>query len=92
VLVAPLDGARYRVHGPDGIADFADLAGALRQGETAARRAAAELARRAGAETAEVTVRREDRTVRDPGGRDLFIESRVVATAAGRPLLGARQR
>ena len=29
-------------------------------------------------------------TVRDPGGRDLFIESRVVATAAGRPLLGAR--
>src|SRR5262249_43917398 len=77
---------RFRVHGPHGIADFGALEAAALHAEAEVRRTARARAEAAGAETIEVTVERNDTVVRNFGA-DLFIESRITATATGRPRL-----
>ena len=70
--------------------DFDDLEDAAACAEREARRLAEAHAREAGAVAVEVTARREDRTVRASDGHELFLESEITATAAGRPGIAAR--
>jgi N-methylhydantoinase A/oxoprolinase/acetone carboxylase beta subunit len=78
---------RFRVHGPNGVRDFAALEEAAAYGIEQAREAARERALAAGAGTVELKVERKDNVVRNFGA-DLFIESIITATATGRPRLG----
>jgi hypothetical protein len=90
-LVTPVDGGEvFRVHLEDGIRDFEDLEEACTFAEERARALARELADRAGASDIQVHVNRNDRTA-IAGGDEFFLESRVEATAIGRPRL-ARDR
>lgn len=87
-VTQPAEG-RFRVGLPDGPQDLADEDEALRLAEDAAAERARHLALAAGAETPEVSVRREigAATVE---GRRVFLEARVSATASGRPRLADR--
>jgi N-methylhydantoinase A/oxoprolinase/acetone carboxylase beta subunit len=85
-ISAPRDD-RFRVHGTDGVRDFATLEEAAAHATAEARGAARARAVAAGAGTVEVTTDRNDSIVRNFGG-DLFIESKITATATGRPRLG----
>lgn len=86
LISQPTEG-RFRVHLPDGVADFNRLEAAAERAQAAAVEQARRLAREAGASEPEVSVEREDRTVPDVSGMTLFIEARVRATAFGRPRL-----
>jgi hypothetical protein len=78
---------RFRVHSPRGVADFDALEKAAAHASEEARRMALERALSAGAAVAEVKVERQDTSIRNFGA-DLFIESKITATATGRPRLG----
>ncbi|MFZ5789808.1 MAG: hydantoinase/oxoprolinase N-terminal domain-containing protein [Pseudomonadota bacterium] len=86
LITQPAEG-RFRVHLPDGVADFNRLEAAAEKAQAAAVAQAQRLAREAGAAEPEVSVEREDRTVRGADGTTLFIESCIRATALGRPRL-----
>lgn len=86
VITQPSEG-RFRAHLPDGVADFSDLEAAAAHAETVAGELAFEQARRAGADDPKVQVTRADNVVTDSGGGRVFIESRITATAVGRPRL-----
>jgi N-methylhydantoinase A/oxoprolinase/acetone carboxylase beta subunit len=88
LITAPTDGV-YRVHLGHGISDHPDLERAAWQAESEARRTAVDRARNAGAGSIQVSVQRRDVITPGPGGHQTFIESRVTATAAGRPRLAA---
>ena len=91
VLITPQDGGeRFRVHFEEGIADFADLEEAAAFAAERTRRMALQLAESAGVFAAQVEVSRGDRHVQ-AHGQELFLESRVTATAAGRPRLAHEQ-
>jgi hypothetical protein len=77
------------VHLPSGIADFVELEAAAARAVADVTAAALDQARRAGAEDPQVQVTRADNVVTDSGGGRVFIESRIVATAVGRPRLAA---
>ena len=77
---------RFRLHGVEGVRDFAKLEDAAAEAEAQARSAAHARALAAGAATVEVAVDRKD-TVVSNFGADLFIESTITATATGRPRL-----
>jgi N-methylhydantoinase A/oxoprolinase/acetone carboxylase beta subunit len=86
--IQPLDaGASYRVHLPEGIADFPTLNAAAAHAEEVAAAAARALAGRAGAPAPQVTVTRIDHIFYPPdGGRaEIYLDSEVSATAIGRP-------
>jgi N-methylhydantoinase A/oxoprolinase/acetone carboxylase beta subunit len=78
---------RFRLHGIEGVRDFAKLEEAAAAGLAEARSAAHARAVAAGAATVEIAVERKD-TVVSNFGADLFIESAITATATGRPRLG----
>ena len=89
-LVRPLDGDRpFRVHVPGGILDCLTVDEAVEY----ARRIATEhlrcLATQAGADHVEVQMERVDRVapVQVEWGKDLYVETELVFTAAGRPAL-----
>ncbi len=87
-LITSPEPGRYRVHVPSGVRDFdeLELAAGFARDETS--RSAEALALESGAATAEVAVRRDDRTAALDGGEALFLESEVTATAVGRPRTG----
>ncbi len=78
---------RYRAHLPEGIADFPSLERAAEAAIAAASNQAEAQARAAGAGEIRLEVSRDDRIVEGQGGLRTFIESIIVATAAGRPRL-----
>jgi len=88
IITLPEEG-RYRVHLPSGVHDFATLHEAAAHAEAEAGRLAEERARAAGSETPRLSLDRKDNIVRAADGTTTFIESRITATAAGRPRLAA---
>ncbi|WP_225771412.1 hydantoinase/oxoprolinase family protein [Inquilinus sp. Marseille-Q2685] len=86
-ITAPEEG-RFRVHAPGGIRTFGSLEEAAAYAEAEARGRAEALAREAGGREVAVTVTRADRVVSMAGGLEMFVESTVTATAAGRPRMG----
>lgn len=86
-ITAPEEG-RFRVHAPAGIRTFGSLEEAAAHAEAEAHARAEALAREAGGQEVAVSVTRADRVVSMAGGLDLFVESTVTATAAGRPRMG----
>lgn len=88
LITSPEEG-RYRVHLPSGVHDFRSLDEAAAHAEAEAGRLAESQARSAGSATPRVSVARKDNIVRAADGTTTFIESRITATAAGRPRLAA---
>jgi N-methylhydantoinase A/oxoprolinase/acetone carboxylase beta subunit len=84
LITAPSEGL-FRVHLPDGNADFAEVERAADHALAQARGLAMERARAAGAEDVEIRHRRTDKVHRDAAGLQIFIESRVDVMAFGRP-------
>ncbi len=74
----------------DGIADFQDLEKAADHGMATITKAAAQLAKAAGAVDVTLSSQRNDNVVRGVDGLKTFIECRLRATATGRPRLPAR--
>lgn len=87
VLISPQEaGEVFRVHQEQGVRDFRELEEAAAFAIDHARNLARELADRAGASEIQVRVERDDRTAL-AGGDEFFLESRIEATAFGRPRL-----
>jgi N-methylhydantoinase A/oxoprolinase/acetone carboxylase beta subunit len=86
LITAPYEG-RFRVHLKSGIQDFGELEAAARHAAHEAERLARGQAEASGAGDIEVATRRRDRIVKGADGRDVFIETRVTATATGKPRL-----
>jgi len=86
-LITAPDETRFRVHLASGVNDFGNLDGAAAFAADEAARLARARAEVAGAERIEIAVRRDDTIVDGPAGARIFIETRVVATATGRPRL-----
>ena len=88
VLVRPLTGdGIFRAYLPGGVRDFSDLKDAVTYAEDAATSVARERAHRAGAKVVRVHTEHHDRIVRTASGFDMYLETEVVATAVGRPLM-----
>jgi N-methylhydantoinase A/oxoprolinase/acetone carboxylase beta subunit len=87
LVTQPAEG-RFRAHLPAGNRDFDDLEAAARHAADKVGEMALAEAVAAGADTPELSVTRADKTVPGPGGMTLFIESKIAATAFGRPQLG----
>lgn len=87
-LVSRVAESLYRVSAGAEIRDFAALEEALAHAEHAARGLAEERARLAGTDFPVLSVMRERKSARIEG-EEMFIEERVVATAAGRPRITA---
>ena len=86
LITSPAEGL-FRVHGLDGVTDFRNLeeaaASALSLAESEARARAID----AGATEIQVETTRDDRVATVAGSFQVFIESRIGATAFGRPKL-----
>jgi N-methylhydantoinase A/oxoprolinase/acetone carboxylase beta subunit len=91
LLVTQPEEGRFRAHLPDGIRDFPDLEQAAGVTLAAARDKATAQARTAGAVDIRLECSRADNVVEGPGGLRTFLESVIVATAAGRPRLAAAE-
>jgi hypothetical protein len=94
ILIRPVDVDRaYQVHLPNGTRRFEELEEAVACAEEAAEESARELALRAGALTPKVKVERRDKIVQGGGGgtESLYLETEVVAIAAGRPRMGTAE-
>lgn len=87
LLITEPEQGRFRVHAPSGNQDFAELEQAADYAEREAARLAEAQARDAGAASPQTKVRRRDRIAAMDWGEEVFVESEVVATAAGRPRL-----
>jgi len=88
IVITPAGGKSVNVHFNDGIQLFDDLEVAADAAIHAARKEAGKLATNAGAENITVEHEREDNIV-DNGTERVFFESRIVATATGRPSTAA---
>ncbi|WP_119460093.1 hydantoinase/oxoprolinase family protein [Rhodospirillaceae bacterium SYSU D60014] len=86
VITAPAED-RYRVHLPTGLRDFDDLEAAAAFAVAGTSALATEQAQRAGAVDLELRHDREDKVAEGASGFRIFIESRITATAFGRPRL-----
>jgi len=84
ITITPAGGKRVGVHYSSGTQQYDDLETAANAAIDAARNTATELARQAGAIKISVEHTREDNVV-DTDGEKVFFESRIVATAIGRP-------
>jgi N-methylhydantoinase A/oxoprolinase/acetone carboxylase beta subunit len=84
LITQPSEG-RFRLHLPSAVEDFTDLAAAAARATAAVEAQAAAQAERAGAGEVQLSVSRKDKAVRERGGFEIFIESRITATAFGRP-------
>jgi N-methylhydantoinase A/oxoprolinase/acetone carboxylase beta subunit len=87
LITAPAE-SRYRVHLSNGIQEFANLEMAAQTAECEVCAIAETLARDAGAEEVRVAAVRNDVIAQGKDGLKVFIESKIVATALGRPKLG----
>jgi len=84
-LITEPDSGRFRVHTDAGIEDFSQLEAAAAHAEQVVREMAKARAIEQGASEIDITVERHDNIFRAPAGGTVFIESNIVATAAGRP-------
>ncbi|MGD8357798.1 MAG: hydantoinase/oxoprolinase family protein [Lysobacterales bacterium] len=78
----------FIVHSDLGPQTCGHLDEALREAQRLAKEQARDLATQAGAAEAEVSLHEESNHVRHDVDGDLFLETRVIATATGRPALG----
>jgi N-methylhydantoinase A/oxoprolinase/acetone carboxylase beta subunit len=88
VLIRPVESeAFFRLFLPDGIQDFATLEEAVAHAEKVLPPMLVERAIQAGADQVEVQVTRVDRRapVEETWGQDVYLETELVFTAAGRP-------
>lgn len=83
-ITSPAHGV-YRVHLPDGVCDFSDLEEAAQYAAQELEEIARERAVEAGGRDIDVSIARNDRVGKGPSGVPMFVESRLRATAAGRP-------
>jgi len=84
VIITPASGRRVNVHLSSGTQEFETLEEGAAQAIKEAEACAIDLARRAGAQAISVDHIRTDNIV-DNSGEKVFFESRIVATATGRP-------
>ena len=84
LITSPQEGT-FRVHAPSGVQDFEDLERAAGFALEEASREARAHAVAAGAAEIRMSLSRRDRVASGVEGRDMFIESHLCATAAGRP-------
>jgi len=91
LITAPEEG-RYRVHLPSGLRDFKALAQADAYAEAEAMRLAETQAVAAGAATVEVKLSRRERAAEMAGGKEIFVDREITATAIGRPQLAGDRR
>lgn len=80
----------FRVHAPSGLKDFNDLDAAAAHATALAEELAGSQAKAAGAGDLKLKLDRKDKVVKSPGGKDIFLESEITATAYGRPALAVR--
>ena len=90
LITQPADG-KFRAHLPGGVRDFHDLELAAAATLAAAEAQARQMAEAAGAGEIRLETSRDDTVVEGPGGLRTFLESVIVATAAGRPRLAEHQ-
>jgi Hydantoinase/oxoprolinase. len=86
LITQPSEG-RFRLHLPSAVEDFTDLVSAAARATAAVEAEATAQARRAGAGEVQLSVTRKDNVVKERGGFEIFIESKIIATAFGRPRL-----
>lgn len=84
LITAPAEGL-YRVHMPEGIEDFSDLETAAARGLDAATAEATSRATASGAGEIRIETARDDRIATVAGSFHVFVESRLSATAIGKP-------
>ena len=87
ILITAPDDLYFRVHGDGANQDFPTLDQALEKAAKLAQAQALKLAEDAGADDIHVTCREERKEAAGAGGKPIFIESRLIATAMGRPQL-----
>jgi N-methylhydantoinase A/oxoprolinase/acetone carboxylase beta subunit len=88
ICLLPLQGDEgIRVHLPTGIHDLTGLEEAAAYAEAETRRLALEGAERAGARDIHIHVERQDHIARGRDGKEVLLDSDIVASAAGRPRL-----
>jgi hypothetical protein len=88
ICLLPLKGDEpFRLHLPTGIHDMAGLEQAAAYAEAQARRLALEGAERAGASDIHIHVERQDHIARGRDGKEVLLDSDIIASAAGRPRL-----
>jgi N-methylhydantoinase A/oxoprolinase/acetone carboxylase beta subunit len=92
VLITEPDTGLFRVHCDTGIEDYKNLDKAITSGEITVTELACERARLCGASETDTTLVREDNTVDVGGGKLVFLECRLTATARGRPDLAGELR
>jgi N-methylhydantoinase A/oxoprolinase/acetone carboxylase beta subunit len=78
----------FRAHTADGIRDFDGLEEAVKFVSDELAVLARKRATESGGVDIEVSVAREDRAGHGPGGQEIFVETWLRATAAGRPRFG----
>lgn len=86
LITAPAEGL-FRVHGLDDVEDFRNLEAAAARATDLAQAEARRRAEDAGAIEIRVETSRDDRVATVAGSFEVFIESRIVANAFGRPRL-----
>ena len=84
-LITEPDAGRFRVHTDKGIVDFDGLEKAAAHAESLVRDLARQRAIEQGAADIDTSVDRQDNIFKAPAGGTVFIESHIIATAAGRP-------
>ena len=90
VLIRPVESERFfRVHLPDGVLDAATIEEGVQRARDVVTEYLRTLARRAGAGETEVEMERVDRVapVQVDWGKDIYVETELTFTAAGRPSL-----
>jgi len=85
VVITPFGDDKFRVHGPNTVETFTELEQAASYATNETSRLAQEQALRAGATRVQTKTERNDSVVRDPSGGQIFVESKIVSTATGRP-------
>jgi N-methylhydantoinase A/oxoprolinase/acetone carboxylase beta subunit len=88
VLIQPIEADQaYRAYLPDGVRDFSGVEEAVTYAREAASEHIRRLAQRAGAHHIELQIERIDRVapVQVDWGKDIYVETELVFTAAGRP-------
>jgi N-methylhydantoinase A/oxoprolinase/acetone carboxylase beta subunit len=89
-VTQPLHG-QFIVHGDAGPVSFPTLEAAVSSAQDIATRNATRMAREAGAESVVVRISSEENRVRHDVDGDLFLETRVIALATGRPDLSVNR-
>ncbi|NMM46371.1 hydantoinase/oxoprolinase family protein [Rhodospirillaceae bacterium KN72] len=89
LITSPAEGL-FRVHALEGVEDFRFLEDAAARATDIATTEAERRALEAGASEIRTETNRDDRVATVAGSFDVFIESRITATAFGRPMLAVR--